>query len=248
MEAIEAGEFNLTPNMKDKWDMIVEYDRDIDIIKRKLEQEEGAKKPSEGKQEQDEEAERQKLNELVQEFVDTYNLKAIKKANITRDNAVSYYEQYESKLDEIRALAEKLEDPIDYVKGLSVDLKREFADVTDNISRRIKSQVKAKAPAKPKAPSEGKQEKIRNPQALNKFYDEYKGVKSTRALNSLKKNLKEVTKDESMYDDVLDELMEVRMKNFYPTPAECLDKPLIKNIIERSEHVLEPTAGRFYDK
>ena len=84
----------------------------------------------------------QDLIELMQELVDKYNLNAIKKDNITRNNVMAYYKEYASKKDKIQALLDKVDDQAAFIREFDLDLGLKYADVTKNILRRIKSQVK----------------------------------------------------------------------------------------------------------
>jgi len=91
--------------------------------------------PQEQEQEQD-------LIELMQQFVDTYNLNSIKKENLTRDNVVAYYNEYASKKDRIQSLLDKIDDQIEFFRSLPPGLAEKSNDVNKNILRRIKAQVK----------------------------------------------------------------------------------------------------------
>ena len=137
-----------------------------------------------------------------------------------------------------KAEPKKAESPIEKTELKSISfgdlMKSQALDKFGNI-------VKEESKEEPKPESKGKN--IRDEEALDNFYENYKGVKSKRAFNSLKKNLEAVSKNDEMYEDVLDELMDVKMKNFFPTPADCLHKRAIVDELKQAEHVLEPTAG-----
>jgi hypothetical protein len=113
-------------------------------------------------------------------------------------------------------------------------VKKTSKQIYDSIIKKTKNM---KTKAKPKKETENRRiPQIRDEDKYLKLLEIYKNTGSKRGRNIISTLYPEFPK-------FVRTLIEAPMMDFYPTPLNCLDTNNIKDVLKRSENILEPSAG-----